>query len=389
MTLDLRDCVLFGPALPEQFVRYELGPLLCRLGLLPTGPNRRLERAWDELRRRLRLLGGSGGPQRVCNHVIAPLAQSLGYGAPVRQDAVSTREGMEDGGWLMQAPCGAQLRAWTVGTQADLDAPHRSGRAYRFSPTRSAQRVLLATAERVGLLTNGDFLRLLLCDPARPDSHITVPLAGAAGWRAQALAPDSFRLLVGFVTPKGAGRLADVLDAACLYQSRVTKELRVQARNAIEGFLKALLDHPANSHLRAEGGGLAVRLWEEALILVHRVVGNKMAEIRGFRRFRREADGTAVTLAVTGDQRWSAGDAGRPWRGRPTAGSGGIDRGTGRTAVRQGIDRGTAPIPSRSGGEPRGGVTALAFCCGGGDRCTTQHVKLWFRLCRCQRAPIS
>jgi hypothetical protein len=272
VTLDLRDCALFGPALPEQFVHHELGPLLCRLGLFPTGPSRRLQQAWDELRRRLRLLGGSGGPQRVCNHVIAPIAQSLGYCTLVRQDAVSTREGMEDGGWLMQAPCGTRLRAWTVGADADLDAPHRSGRAYRFSPTRGARRVLLATAERAGLLTNGDVLRLLLCDPARPDSHVTVPLAGAAGWRGQALAPDSYRVLVGFAAPKGLGRLADVLDAARLYQSRVTRELRVQARNAIEGFLQALLDHPANAHLRTDGGGLAVRFWEEALILVHRLL---------------------------------------------------------------------------------------------------------------------
>jgi hypothetical protein len=79
-------------------------------------------------------------------------------------------------------------------------------------------------------------------------------------------------VLVGFAGPKGLGQLADVLDAARLYQSRVTKDLRVQARNAIEGFLQALLDHPANAHLRTEGGGLAARFWEEALILVHRLL---------------------------------------------------------------------------------------------------------------------
>ncbi len=272
MTVDLRDCDLCGPALPEPFVRFELGAVLARLGLLSNAQDKRFEQDWDALRRQLRLLGGSGGPQRVCNHVIAPLAHCLGYGAPVRQDEVATREGMEDGGWLMHAPCGAQLRAWSVGIEVDLDAPHRSGRAYRFSPTRSAQRVLLAGGERAGLLTNGDELRLLLCDPARPDSHITIPLAGAAGWRAQNSAPDSHRVLLALAAPNGLGALADVLDAARLSQTRITKDLRLQARNAIEGFLQAVLDHPANRRLRDEGDGLAAPLWEEGLVLVYRLL---------------------------------------------------------------------------------------------------------------------
>jgi hypothetical protein len=272
VTLDLRDCDLFGPALPEPFVRFELEAVLARLGLLPKAPDNRFEQAWDALRRQLRHLGGSGGPQRVCNHVIVPLAHCLGYGAPLRQDEVFTREGMEDGGWLMQASCGTKLRAWPVRVEVDLDAPHRSGRAYRFSPTRSAQRVLLAGGERAGLLTNGDNLRLLLCDVTRPDSHVTIPLTGAAGWRAQNLAPDSYRVLLALAAPKGLGALAGVLDAARLSQTRVTKDLRVQARNAIEGFLQGVLDHPANLRLRAEGDGLAARLWEEGLILIYRLL---------------------------------------------------------------------------------------------------------------------
>ncbi|HXA21097.1 MAG TPA: hypothetical protein VNW90_02275 [Acetobacteraceae bacterium] len=272
MTFDLRDCTLFGPALSESFVRFELEAVLAKLGLLSKAQDKRFEQAWDALRRQLCHLGGSGGPQRVCNQVIAPLAHSLGYGAPQRQDEVSTREGMEDGGWLMQASCGTKLRAWCVGAEADLDAPQRSGRAYRFSPTRSAQRVLLAGGERAGLLTNGDDLRLLLCDPARPDSHITIALAGAAGWRAQNLAPDSYRVLLAFAAPKGLGALAGVLDAARLSQTRVTKDLRVQARNAIVGFLQGVLDHPANFRLRAEGDGLAARLWEEGLIMIYRLL---------------------------------------------------------------------------------------------------------------------
>ena len=109
---------------------------------------------------------------------------------------------------MMRAPCGARLRAWSFASGTDLDAPHRTGRAYRFSPMRSAQRVLLATGERLGLLTDGEELRLLLCDPAYPDSHIAMPLAGGTGWRAQNFAPDSYRLLLALAAPKGIAALA-------------------------------------------------------------------------------------------------------------------------------------------------------------------------------------
>ena len=134
-----------------------------------------------------------------------------------------------------------------LATDTDLDAPHRSGRAYRFSPTRSAQRVLLASGERLGLMTDGEELRILLCDPARADSHIAIALAGGEGWRAQDLAPDSYRLLLALAAPKGIAALPELLDAARLSQTRVTKDLRLQARSAIEGFLQAVLEHPDNA----------------------------------------------------------------------------------------------------------------------------------------------
>ena len=275
VTLDLHECALFGSALPEPFVHFELFSVLAKQGLLPKAPGKKFEQGWDAVRRQLRALGGAGGPQRVHNHVIAPLAAVLGYDAPVRQNEVATREGLEDGGWRLQARGGAQLRAWSVAVDTDLDAPRRSGRAYRFSATRSAQRVLLAGHERAGLLTNGEELRLLLCDPARPDSHLAIPLAGSAGWRARITAPDSYRVLLALAAPKGLAALPDVLDAARLSQARVTKELRVQARHAVEVFVQAVLDHPANADALdclTDRHWLAATLWREALILVYRLL---------------------------------------------------------------------------------------------------------------------
>ena len=52
------------------------------------------------------------------------------------------------------------------------------------------------------LLTDGSTLRLLLCDPARPDSHIAIALSGALGWRMQNLAPDSYRMLLAVARPR-------------------------------------------------------------------------------------------------------------------------------------------------------------------------------------------
>jgi hypothetical protein len=266
MALDLSDVTLSGSALPAPFLHFGLAPVLSRHGIRLTAPG------WDAVRRQLRSLGGAGGPLRVCNHVLAPLAGPLGYAAPERQPEVTTREGQEDGGWLLQAGDGIRLRAWSVAAGTDLDAPHRRGHAYRFSPTRSAQRVLLASSERAGLLTDGETIRLLLCDPARPDSHLGIPLCGAAGWREQRVPPDSYRLLLALSGAAGVRALPDILDAARLAQTQVTRELRVQARGAVEGFAQAVLDHPANATPLREVEQLASRLWEEGLILVYRLL---------------------------------------------------------------------------------------------------------------------
>jgi hypothetical protein len=248
MTLDLADCVLGGSALTAPFLRDGLG----RIVDLPTG----IETIWDWLRASLR----QGGAQRVHLHVTAKLARTLGYDRPRRQDKVTTREGQEDGGWLMQASNGANLRVWSIASDIDLDAPDRSPRAYRSSPTRIAQRVLLSRGEGAGLLTNGDMLRLLLCDKMRIDSHLSMPIGD---WRQSALPPDSFRVLLALAGAEGLPRLPDVLEAARLHQAKVTTELRRQAREAITGFINALPDRT---------GLDPVSLWHEGLVLVYRLL---------------------------------------------------------------------------------------------------------------------
>lgn len=278
MALDLRDCTFFGPALPEPFVRFQLEGELLKRKLLPkaTGAEgKALQDEWDVYRRKLRALGEQGGDRRVANHVLEPLTTRLGYERLARQTDVITREGPEDGGWLLQSGDGGSLRSWAVSLGTDLDAPARRGRAYRFSPSRVAQRVLLAKGERVGLLTDGEELRLLLCDPARPDSHIAVRLDRSGGWRAARSVPDSFRLLVSLASPGGVAALPDLAEEARLAQSTVTKKLRLQARRAIEGFLQEVLDHPRNEAALEEQGdreALARGLWREGLVLVYRLL---------------------------------------------------------------------------------------------------------------------
>jgi hypothetical protein len=248
MTLDLADCVLAGSALTAPFLHDGLQRVID----LPSG----IETNWTALRASLR----GGGAQRVHLHVTTKLASALGYGRPRRQDKVATREGQEDGGWLMQASNGASLRVWSVAGDTDLDAADRSPRAHRSSPTRIAQRVLLSRGESVGLLTNGDVLRLLLCDRMRMDSHLSMPVGD---WRQCALPPDSFRVLLALAGAHGLQRLPAVLDAARLHQAKVTIELRRQAREAITGFINALPDRT---------GLDPASLWHEGLVLVYRLL---------------------------------------------------------------------------------------------------------------------
>lgn len=99
------------------------------------------------------------------------------------------------------------------------------GRAYRFSHLRIAQRVLLACGERLGLLTKGFELRILISDPARPDSQIVIPVDSV--WKRHRDVPDSSLLLLAQTCPLRGKALPDIVDKARLQQARVTKELRV------------------------------------------------------------------------------------------------------------------------------------------------------------------
>lgn len=279
MALQLRDCTFHGPALPEPFVKFELEKHLNKAKLLPKVKGKEgnaLQRRWEVYRRKLRRLGHEGGSIKVANHIFEPLVELLGYSAMERAEEVSTREGEEEGGWLLTTESDdARLRVWSVEMGADLDAPSRRGRAYRFSPGRVAQRVLLASGERVGVLTDGEDLRLLICDPARPESHIAVHLHQAAGWRTARQVPDSFRLILALASPGGTAVMSDLTDKARLTQTKVTEKLRVQARRAVEGFVQELLEQPDNAAILAsweDKEKLAGELWREGLVLVYRLL---------------------------------------------------------------------------------------------------------------------
>lgn len=278
MALSLRDCAFFGSAISESFALNDLEAVLAKEKLLekPTGAARQqLEESWDSYRRKLRALGDQGGVHRVRHHVVDPLADRLGYGPPEAAGSVRTREDEEDGGFLYSVANGAKLRAWAVDLGTDLDAPNRRGRAYRFSPARVAERVLLAVGERVGLLTDGDELRVVIVDPARPGSHVAVALGRSGGWRGAQAVPDSYRLVRALASPAGVARIGAITEAARLAQTRVTRSLRDQARRAVEGFVQALMDHPANAPALAEWtdrDALARTLWREGLVVVYRLL---------------------------------------------------------------------------------------------------------------------
>ena len=277
MPLDLSDCLFQGPALPEPFVKLELERELIRLKLLPKtigAEGKQLVEQWQTYRRQLRELAASGGSLRVRNHVIEPLQAPLGYVRIEAATDVQTREDLETGGALLSTQDGrSKLRVWTTSFDEDLYAPSKRGRAYRYSHLRIAQRVLLASGERLGLLTNGIQLLILISDPARPNSSIIIPLD--PGWKRSRDVPDSFRLLLALASPNGAAALPDLVDKARLQQARVTKELRKQAREAVENFIQEIVDHPVNQQwfkAHEDPHGLARTLWREGLVTIYRLL---------------------------------------------------------------------------------------------------------------------
>jgi hypothetical protein len=278
MPLDLLPACLFvGPALPEPFVRLELEQALIKAGLLAKtsgAEGRELQESWERYERKLRELVVRGGPERVFNHVFQPLVERLGYARVEDGGSVRTSQGDEDGGRVLVASDGTKLRVWVTELEADLDAPGRRGLASRYSPLKVALRVLLAERERVGLLTNGVELRLLISDPARTDSQLIIPIDTL--WRRHYRAvPDSYRLLLALASPAGLRKLPELIEQARLQQTRVTNDLRRQAREAIEGFIQATLDGAENRERIAahdDGAALARDLWREGLVIVYRLL---------------------------------------------------------------------------------------------------------------------
>ncbi len=277
MALDLNDCLFHGPALPDPFVKFELERELERLKLLPksTGSeSKKLLEEWQFYTRKLKDLAAQGGSIRVRNHVIEPLMDLMGYNRIEDSEDIRTREDLESGGvLLLNDDASSKLRLWTTSYDEDLYAPTKRGRAYRYSHLKVAQRVLLATGERLGILTNGVHLVLLISDPARPDSTVSIPIE--TSWKRRREIPDSFRFFLAMARPEGVRAIPDLTDKARLQQARVTKELRRQARRAVELFIQEILDHSQNREWvygQVDREKLSRDLWHEGLVTVYRLL---------------------------------------------------------------------------------------------------------------------
>lgn len=176
--------------------------------------------------------------------------ERLGFTRIEETGKVRTREGDDDGGWLLVNDAGTRLRVWTASFDEDLDAPARRGAAYRFSRVQIANRVLFASGERTGLLTNGAEIRMVIGDPARSPSEIVIHIDPE--WKRSRDVPDAFRLLCALAQPLGLAALQEILDKARVQQARVTSDLRKQAGEAVEKFAQEVLDHPVNVERLAE-----------------------------------------------------------------------------------------------------------------------------------------
>jgi N-6 DNA Methylase len=108
---------------------------------------------------------------------------------------------------------------------------------------------------------------------AGADSQIIIPIDPV--WKRSREIPDSYRFLLAVASPAGVQAIPALVEKARLQQTRVTTELRRQARQAIELFIQEVLDHPDNRETLAsdvDTPALAKELWREGLITVYRLL---------------------------------------------------------------------------------------------------------------------
>ncbi len=280
MALDLSFIKFVGPAFPEPFVKFDLEKELNskKLLLKEHGPEAdKNAEFWQFYRRKLYELGRSSGRIRVKNLVIDPLMELLGYSEIIESEKVATRENKnegEDGGYLLKTSDGTtSLRVWTVQAGTDLDTPIKRGYAYRFSLSKIVQRVLLASNERIGVITDGFEFRIIIAEPSKNDSQLIINID--TEWKKSRDISDSFKLTAALLSPAGIKLLPELLDKARLKQSTITKELRIQARQAIDGFINDVFSDPKNYESLSkytDKDKLARQLWHEGLAIVYKLL---------------------------------------------------------------------------------------------------------------------
>lgn len=280
MALDLSFIKFVGPAFPEPFVKFDLEKELNskKLLLKEHGPEAdKNAEFWQFYRRKLYELGRSSGRIRVKNLVIDPLMELLGYSEIIESEKVATRENKnegEDGGYLLKTSDGTtSLRVWTVQAGTDLDTPIKRGYAYRFSLSKIVQRVLLASNERIGVITDGYEFRIIIAEPSKNDSQLIINID--TEWKKSRDISDSFKLAAALLSPAGIKLLPELLDKARLKQSTITKELRIQARQAIDGFINDVFSDPKNYESLSkytDKDKLARQLWHEGLAIVYKLL---------------------------------------------------------------------------------------------------------------------
>ena len=275
MTINLTKARFTGPALPEPFVKFELEKEISNLLPKNTGEQgKELKKKWDYYREKLKRCSSNAGGISIMSSIIEPIMDLLGYKEKEDCEEVETRERKEPAGYLLKSEQGKVLRVWTFEKETNLEAPRRRGEAYRFSPIKTAVRVLGVVQERVAVLTNGNELKILLYDPAKPESDINISID--ADWLPSRFeVPDTFRLFIALCSPAGVELLPKIIDKARLNQAKITKDLRRQARQAVEEFIQGILQEKENLTVvnkYEDKQSLARLLWHEGLVIVYRLL---------------------------------------------------------------------------------------------------------------------
>ncbi|MBI5488803.1 MAG: hypothetical protein HY905_15820 [Deltaproteobacteria bacterium] len=182
---------------------------------------------------------------------------------------------------VLMGPKGPALLVSIVHPDQGLEKQDRREGRWKASPTTKLERLLRDTSHPLGLVTNGDVLRLMYAPPGFTAGHIT--------WTSRLLTEekatlDAFYTLLGrdllCPTDDAAHSLADLCRTSIDRQGEVADQLGEQVRNGLERLIWSWDEADRAAHSELLAGMTEDGIYEMGLTIMMRLVFLLYAEER-------------------------------------------------------------------------------------------------------------